>query len=100
MRSVKRLQGGTWDVGLSLNKLRIMYLQIHTWTSQVVPVVENLPSSAEVIGMWIRSLGWEDPLEESMAMHSSILAWRFPWIEEPGRLWSMGMQRLRHDRSD
>ena len=49
MRSIRRLQGGTWDVGLSLNKLKITYLQIHTWASQVVLVVENLSSSAEVI---------------------------------------------------
>ena len=41
--------------------------------------------------------GWEDPLEEGMATHSSILAWRIPWTEEPGRLQSMGLQRVRHD---
>jgi len=45
----------------------------------------------------IRSLGWENPLEESMATHSSILAWRIPWTEEPGRLQFMGSQRVRHD---
>ena len=47
--------------------------------------------------MWVRSLGQEDPLEEGMATHSSILAWRIPWIEEPGRLQSMGLQRVGHD---
>ena len=41
--------------------------------------------------------GWEDPLEEEMATHSSILAWRIPWTEEPGGLWSMGLQRVEHD---
>ena len=41
--------------------------------------------------------GWEDPLEKGMATHSSILAWRIPWAEEPGRLQSMGSQRVRHD---
>ena len=41
---------------------------------------------------WKRSLGWEDPLEEGMATHSSILAWRIPWTEEPGGLQSMGLQ--------
>ena len=46
------------------------------------------------------SLGWEDPLEEGMATHSSILAWRIPWTEEPGGLRSIGSQRVRHDRSD
>ena len=47
--------------------------------------------------MWVRSLGWEDPLEEEMAIHSSILAWRIPWTEEPGGLQSKGLQRVRHD---
>ena len=45
----------------------------------------------------VRPLGWEDPLEQEMATHSSILAWEIPWTEEPGRLWSMGLQRVRHD---
>ena len=45
----------------------------------------------------VRSLGWEDPLEKEMATHSSILAWRIPWTEEPGRLQSMGLQTIRHD---
>ena len=42
--------------------------------------------------MWIRSLGWKDPLEEGMATHSSILRWKIPWTEEPGGLQSMGLQ--------
>ena len=45
----------------------------------------------------VQSLGWEDPLEKEMATHSSTLAWRIPWTEEPGRLQSMGSQRVRHD---
>ena len=44
---------------------------------------------------WVPSLGWEDPLEKGMATHSSILAWRIPWMEEPGRLQSIGSQRVR-----
>ena len=44
--------------------------------------------------MWVRSLGWEDPLEKEMATHSGILAWRMPWTEEPDRLQSMGSQEL------
>ena len=44
---------------------------------------------------WVQSLGWEGPLEEGMAIHSSILAWRLPWTEEPGGLQSMGLQRVR-----
>ena len=47
--------------------------------------------------MWVRSLGREDPLEEGMATHSGILAWRIPWTEEPGGLWSIGSQRVGHD---
>ena len=46
---------------------------------------------------WVRSLGREDPLEKEMATHSSILAWRIPWTEEPGELQSMGSQRVGHD---
>ena len=50
-------------------------------------MVKNLLAKWEV---WVRSLGWEEPLEEGMATHSRILAWRIPWIEEPGGLQSMG----------
>ena len=46
---------------------------------------------------WVRSLVWEDPLEKEMAAHSSTLAWKIPWMEEPGRLQSMGSQRVGHD---
>ena len=51
----------------------------------------------ELQDVWIRSLGWEDPLEEGMATHSSILAWKIPWTEEPGGLQSTGLQRVGHD---
>ena len=57
-------------------------------------MVKNLPAVGETQG---QSLGQEDPLEEEMAPHSSILAWKIPWTEEPGRLQSMGSQRVRHD---
>ena len=46
---------------------------------------------------WVQSLGWEDPVEKGTATHSNILAWKIPWIEEPGRLQSMGLQRVGHD---
>ena len=46
---------------------------------------------------WVQSLGWEDLLEKEMATHSSVLAWKIPWTEEPGRLQSMGSQKVRHD---
>ena len=57
-------------------------------------MVKNLPALWETR---VRSLGWEDPLEKGMATHSSIFAWRIPWAEEPGRLQSMGSQRVGHD---
>ena len=57
-------------------------------------VVENLPAVQET---HVRSLGWEDPLKKGMAIHSRILAWRIPWIEESGGLQSMGSQRAGHD---
>ena len=66
----------------------------HFWASLVAQLVKNLPVMQET---WVRSLGWEDPLEEGMATHSSILAWRIPWTGEPGGLQSMGSQRVGHD---
>ena len=57
-------------------------------------LVKNLPAMQETR---VRFLGQEDPLEKEMAIHSSILAWRIPWREEPGRLQSMGSQRVGHD---
>ena len=57
-------------------------------------VVKNLPAMWET---WVQSLGREDPLEKEMATHSSILAWRISWTEEPGRLQSTGSQRVGHD---
>ena len=54
----------------------------------------------ETLETWVLSLGWDDPLEKSMATHSSILAWRIPWTEEPGGLQSMGSQRVGLDWSD
>ena len=61
------------------------------WTSQMV---KRLSAMQEA---WVRTLGWEDPLEKEMAIHSSTIAWKIPWTEEPGRLQSMGSQRVRHD---
>ena len=56
-------------------------------------MVKNLPAEQE---MQVQSMGQENPLEKEMATHSSILAWKTPWMEEPGRLQSMGSQRVRH----
>ena len=55
--------------------------------------VKNPPAMWET---WVQSLGWEDTLEKEMAIHSSIIAWRIPWTEEPGGLQSIGSQRVRH----
>ena len=73
---------------------RIGYLLQYSWASLVAQTVKNLPA------MWatrIQSLGQEDPLEEGMATHSSILAWKIPQTDEPGGLQSMGSQRVRQD---
>ena len=53
-------------------------------------MVKNLPAMWE---MWVQSLGWEEPLEKEMATHSSVLAWKIPWTEEPDGLQSMGSQK-------
>ena len=60
-------------------------------------MVKNLPANEETQDTQVLSLYREDPLEEEMATHSSILAWRIPWTEEPGGLQSMGLQRVRQD---
>ena len=63
-------------------------------TSLVAQTVKNLPAMQET---WIQSLSREDPREKGMATHSSILAWRIPWTEEPGEPQSLGLQRVRHN---
>ena len=60
---------------------------------ELIQSVKNLPAVQETR---VRSLGWEDPLEKEMATHSSILAWKISWTEEPGGLQSMGLQRVGH----
>ena len=64
------------------------------WASLVAQRVKRLPAMRQT---WVRSLGRKDPLEKEMATHSSTLAWRIPWTEEPGRLQSTGSQRVGHD---
>ena len=64
------------------------------WTSPVAEMVKHLPTMRET---WVQSLGREDLLEKEMATYTSILAWKIPWTEEPGRLQSMGSQRVGHD---
>ena len=65
-----------------------------TLTSLVAQMVKHLSTKRET---WVRALGWEDTLEKEMAIHSSTIAWKIPWTEEPGMLQSMGSQRVRHD---
>ena len=62
--------------------------------SLVAQTVKSLPAVWET---QVRSLGQKDPLEKAMATYSSILAWKIPWTEEPGKLWSLGSQRVGHD---
>ena len=69
-------------------------ISLNQWTSLVPQTVKHLPTMQESRD---QSLGQEDPLEKEMATHSSILAWKIPWMEEPGRLQSMALQRVRHD---
>ena len=71
-----------------------MYLE---WASLVAQTIKNPPTMQETK---VQSLGWEDPLEKGMAIHTSILIWRIPWTEEPGGLQSKELQRVRHHRSD
>ena len=69
------------------------HVALASGASLVAQMVKNLPSMQET---WVHSLSWEDPLGKGMDTHSSILAWRIPWTEEPGGLQSTGSQRVKH----
>ena len=71
-----------------------IYVGSYIWTFLVAQMVKHLPTMRETR---VQSLSWEDPLEKETATHSSTLAWKIPWTEEPGRLQSMGSQRVGHD---
>ena len=75
---------------------RIGYWLQYSWASLVAQMVKDPFAMWKT---WLWSLGWEDPLEEGMATHSSVLAWRIPWTEEPSGLQSMGSQRVVHSRA-
>ena len=82
------------SIMITLFLLSFMWLYSLFWTSLVAQMVKCLST------MWetqVQSLGWEDPLEKEMAIHSSTIAWKIPWTEEPGRLQSMRWQRVGHD---
>ena len=85
---------GSIPVSRSSTGEGIGYPLQYSWSSLVGQAVKNLPATRET---WVRFLGGEDPLEEGIATHSSILAWRNPWTEKPGGLQSMQSQRVRHD---
>ena len=73
----------------------MIYINIYNFRASLVAQrVKRLPAMQET---WVRSLGQEDPLEKEMATHSSILAWKIPWTEKPGRQQSMGSQRVEHN---
>ena len=81
--------GNNFDILLS----RIYIVELFLVMSIDCSAVKNPHTIQE---MWVRSLGWEDPLEKGTATDSSILAWRIPWTEKPGGLQSIGSQRVRH----
>ena len=87
-----RRSGFKFQAGISFSEIQFTY---HIkWASLVAQTVKSLPA------MWetqVQALGWEDPLEKEMATHSSILAWKIPWTEEPGELQFMGSQRVGHN---
>ena len=80
--------------GIQHRDSQFLKVIVHLWASLVVQTVKNLPTMQET---QVRSLGWENPLEKGMATHSSTLAFRIPWTEEPGGLHFMGSQRVGHD---
>ena len=95
---VNNLSANSGEEGLILRLRKfpgdgIGYLLQYSQASLMAQTVKNLPAMQET---WVRSLGREDPLEKEMETHSSILAWRILWTEEPGRLQSMESQRVRH----
>ena len=80
-------------LGRSLGE-QIGYSLQYSWASLVAQLVKNRLAVRET---WAQSLSWEDPLEKGKATHSSILAWKIPWTEEPGGLQSMESQRVKHN---
>ena len=90
-----RFQVLKWKHSQRRSKAFFCFCTQARWHSLVAQMIKNLPAVQET---WVRSLGQEDPLEKGMGTsHSSILAWRIPWTEEPGRLQIMGLQRVVHD---
>ena len=82
--------------GFRVRQIAVIWRKLHIslGASPVAQMVKHLPTRRET---WVQFLGQEDPLEKEMAIHSSTLAWKIPWMEEPDMLQSMGSQRVRHD---
>ena len=89
-----------WKIPWTEDPDRLQSMGSQSWTrlsdfiAKSVKPVKNLPAIQDT---QVRSLGREDPLEKAMAIHCSTIAWKIPWTEEPGRLQSMGLQRVGHD---
>ena len=81
---------------MSINEIKFLLLswKHYQFKSSIIWNVKHLSTMRET---WFRSLGWGDPLEKEMAIYSRTIAWKIPWTEEPGRLQSMGSQRVGHD---
>ena len=79
---------------VTFSDIYFIFLYLSGMASPVAQTIKRLPTMRET---WVRSLGREDPLEKEIATHSSILAWKIPWTEEPGRLQSVGSQRVEHN---
>ena len=96
-KTKQKMLVSSWSLGKYGNWSWSMGYKIRQWrTSLVAQTIKNPPAMHKT---WVRSLGWEDSLEEGMATNSSVLAWRIPWTEEPGGLQSMALQRVGHDWS-
>ena len=88
------LTTNSYNLQIRDNLFNIMPYHINKRASLVAQTVKRLSTMWET---WVRALDWEDPLEKEMAIHPSTIAWKIPWTEEPGRLQSMGSQRVGHD---
>ena len=83
-----------WCLSNIIILIFLSYDPVKGWASLVAQAVKNLSAMWET---WVQSMSWKDPLEKGTATYPSILAWRILWPEEPGRLQSMGLQRVRHN---
>ena len=89
-------RGSSWPRGRT-HVLCLLHLQASSVSSRTSLVAQTVKRLSTIRETWVQSLGWEDLLEKEMAIHSSTIAWKISWTEEPGRLQSMGSQRVGHD---